>query len=487
MDISNIKERYRNSTKIQELAKGAFWSMLGSFLSKGLIFLVWILIGRILGSEGYGTFGIIRNTAIMFASFAGMGLGITAAKFVAEYSKTDIERASRIIGLTLSFGLFTGVVISIAVFFLSPWIAEDMLHAPALTDDMRICSLILFLNSFNGAQIGALQGLQAFKQIATINVAQSLVSAPVFIAGAYYWGVRGSVWAFAFYSIIVCFFAYIAIRKELRNKNIRVSYSESWKERSVLLSYSFPAFLSGLMVTPLKWISDVIVVNSPNGFHQMGIFTAALTFNVVFLMVVNMLDAPFLAVMSKNKGESVNSQFNRFNIIAPWALGIIVISPFLVFPEIGSWLFGKSYVGNDFNWTFIFVLLFTLIIMYEQGTSRLLAVYNMFWIGVLSNAVWGITLLICVMLLRGYGAVGLGISYVIAYIGISVFQLPIFYKKNLIPTHTIFSKYAAALWIAIILIVVQNILSLSLIIRGILLVLYYILIANIILKYIKQN
>lgn len=487
MDVSNIKERYRNSTKMQELAKGAFWSMLGSFLSKGLIFLVWILIGRILGSEGYGTFGIIRNTAIMFASFAGMGLGITAAKFVAEYSKTDIEKASRIMGLTLSFGLFTGVVIGIAVFFLSPWIAEDMLHAPALTVDIRICSLILLLNSFNGAQIGALQGLQAFKQIATINVAQSLASAPVFIVGAYYWGVRGSVWAFAFYSIIVCFFAYIAIRKELRNKNIRVSYSESWKERSVLLSYSFPAFLSGLMVTPLKWISDVIVVNSPNGFHQMGIFTAALTFNVVFLMVVNMLDAPFLAVMSKNKGESVNSQFNRFNIIAPWALGIIVISPFLVFPEIGSWLFGKSYAGNDFNWTFILVLLFTLVIMYKQGLSRILAVYNMQWMGVVSNTIWGVTLVVGILLLREYGAVGLGISYLMAYVASSLFLLPIYYKKKLIPSHTIFSKYAVILWVAVVLIVVQNVFSPSWAIRGGLLILYYILITNTILKYIKQN
>ena len=155
-----------------------------------------------------------------------------------------------------------GVVIGIAVFFLSPWIAEDMLHAPALTDDMRISSLILFLNSFNGAQIGALQGLQAFKRIATINVAQSLVSAPVFIVGAYYWGVRGSVWAFAFYSIIVCFFAYIAIRKELRNKNIRVSYCK-WNDVT-----SFVCCSKDILHLPYTIKSYILIGWKENSYTQ---------------------------------------------------------------------------------------------------------------------------------------------------------------------------------------------------------------------------
>lgn len=62
-----------------------FWSMFGSLISRGLLFLAWVIIAHILGQEQYGEYGLIRNTVMMFATFVGSGIGQAATKFVADF------------------------------------------------------------------------------------------------------------------------------------------------------------------------------------------------------------------------------------------------------------------------------------------------------------------------------------------------------------------------------------------------------------------
>jgi O-antigen/teichoic acid export membrane protein len=472
--IDQIIDRIK-SQKAKELFIGSFWSLGGSIFSKGLLFIAWVFVGRILGKEGYGYFGIIRNTIVMFATFAGLGLGATASKFVSEFILLDRLKVERIIGLTLSFGLVAGIIIGLITFIISPWIAMNMLNAPNLLLDLQMASIILFFNSLNGAQIGVLQGLQAFRSLASINIYQALFSFPIFIIGAYYGGVHGSVFAFAFYNIVICFFSHIAINRKIHEKNITINYHEAWKEKKIILTYSIPAFLGGLVVTPLKWFSDVMLVNIPHGFQEMGMFSAALTFNTVFVLLTSMLDAPFLTIMSKNKKDSMNSTFNRFNVIAPWAIGFFIIAPFLVFPEIGTLFFGKDYSSNKFKWTFIFILVYTLWTMYKQGFLRILSVHNLMWLGALDNLIFGVSLLGGFYYFRCFGSVGLSISYTIAYIISTILLFPILYKKKLIPKNIIFSPCILLIWIIISILIVQNFYHLMLFYKIVILLFSYIL------------
>ena len=133
------------SLKAQEVLSGSLWSLLGAIVSKGLIFVAWVLVARILGSDGYGQFGIIRSTVLMFTTFAGFNLGITASKYVAELKLNNKERTGRILGLTLSFGLITGAVVSVVFYLAAPWLALNTLHAPQITSELQIGALILFL------------------------------------------------------------------------------------------------------------------------------------------------------------------------------------------------------------------------------------------------------------------------------------------------------------------------------------------------------
>jgi O-antigen/teichoic acid export membrane protein len=445
---SNLVKKINNSPKALELFKSSFWSIFGTILSKGLVFLSWVIVARLIGSEGYGQFGIIRSTVLMFTTFAGFSLGITAAKHVAEFLSTDKEKTSRILGLTMTFGTLMGVFIGLLFYFLAPWLATTTLKSPEITAELQICSLILFFSALNGAQMGALQGFIAFKKIAIINIIQAVVSFPLFILGAFYFGIYGTIWAFALSYIIICLLSYFALRSVIKKNNLIIDYKNAWKEKAMLFSYSLPAFLSGLMVVPIKWIADSLLV-SRSGFSEMGIFTAALTFNNIILVGAGMLSAPFIAIMAKNKNENRNSRFSRFNIIAPWAIGIFVCTPFIIFPETGGLLFGKEYTNKSFELTFIFVLLFTIVLMFKQGLSRIIAVYDLQWWGFVSNLIWGIILVSSFLLFEKQNASFLSISYLIAYILNTVIILPVYYRKNLIPDKSIASLNSFVIWLII--------------------------------------
>ena len=73
------------------LARGGFWLLCGTVVSKALWLLASILVARMLGKETFGEFGIIRSTVEMFGVFAGFGLGLTATKYIAEFRRTDPE------------------------------------------------------------------------------------------------------------------------------------------------------------------------------------------------------------------------------------------------------------------------------------------------------------------------------------------------------------------------------------------------------------
>ena len=484
MLLKSLLNRIKESDKAQELIKTSCWSILGSFLSRGLIFIAWILVGRILGSSDYGAFGLIRETVIMFATFAGLGLGVTASKFIAELLSRDTLRAARILSLTLQFGIITGSLVGLFVFSFASYIADSIINRPEFVIELRIASIILFFSALNGAQIGGLQGLQRFKQIAIINLIQALASFPVFYVGAKYGGVVGSVIALTFYNVIICVLSHIELHKAIRDIKLPIIWREAWKEKKLIVTYSIPAVTSGLIVMVTKWVADIMIINIDNGFYEMGLFTAAYTFNSIFLMMVSMLDAPFLVILSKNQKDAINSNLNRVNIILPWCIGILLILPFLVFPELGCFLFGKTFQGTQFKWTFIIILFFTIILMYKQGLARILAVYNMQWLGLISNVVWGICLIVSFFFLKCYGALGLCISYAIAYVMSTIAILPIYCKRKLIPKNTIFSRYAFYIWGVVIFVTLFNICEVNVICKIVILIISFFISATLFYRYI---
>ena len=93
--IRPVWQRIEDSEVGYRLAKGTFWSLAGTLVSGGAMLISSILIAHMMGKATYGEVGIVRGTVAMFGGLAGLSLGLTATKHVAEFRRTDPSRRTR--------------------------------------------------------------------------------------------------------------------------------------------------------------------------------------------------------------------------------------------------------------------------------------------------------------------------------------------------------------------------------------------------------
>lgn len=466
LTAGNFINRIEISDVGSRLARGVFWSMAGSVISRGLMMCATVIVARILGKTTYGELGMIQSTVGMFGVFAGFGLGLTATKYVAEFRESDPERVGRIIGLSGLIATTTGGMMALALLIFAPWLAVHTINAPHLAGVLRIGALILFINSLNGAQTGALSGFEAFKTIAHVNFFIGLISFPILVCGAYFGGLFGAVIALA---INLCFnwlLNHIALRKEVRRYNIPLTFRGCGLELPILWKFSLPATLSGFMVGPANWVCRAILTNQPGGYGEMGILTAALVFQNLLLFVNQMVNAPLLSMVS-NFGANISENMKKVNILSTWILGLIVAIPLLCFSEIAQLVFGSEYSTRSFQVTFSLVVFCTCIVTFKGGLSRVLVAESLLWWGFFSNTLWAVTLIGSTMFLVKWGAPGIAASLVIAYTLNTLVLLPLYYSRNLVPKGTLLSPESVFIWFIVVFLVFLNIADVILVYRTI--------------------
>lgn len=458
-------DRVVNSPLGHRLAKGVFWSMAGSVISRGLMFVATILVARMLGKTVFGELGMIQSTVVMFGVFAGFGIGLTATKHVAEFRQGDPERTGRILGLSSLVALSTGGLMALILLVFAPWLAEHTINAPHLTGVLRIGALILFVNALNGAQTGALAGFEAFKTIAFVNLFVGLFSFPILVAGAYFGGLTGAVWALGINLCFNWFLNHMALRKETRLNSVPLSFKGCRSELPILWKFSLPTVLTGITVSPANWACRALMTNQPNGYEEMGILSAALVFQVMLMFVSQMLGAPLLSMVS-NAGANISNKLRTVNILSSWILGVAAAIPLLCFPEIALVIFGNEYDNYSFKVTYSLVVFCTSIMTFKSGLTRIMVSNNILWWGFFSNTLWSTILVVSALFFVSWGASGLAVSLTIAYLLQTAIILPLCFSRKLIPRWTFFSLESALLWFVIISLVLLNIANTSLTIRS---------------------
>src|SRR5208282_2508704 len=105
------------------LARGTFWVVSGSVLSRVLGLTSSIVLARIIGKVPFGELTTIQSTAGLFGAFAGLGIGITATKYVAEFRESETARCGRVLGFSLGAALVGGILAGLGLLLFGGWLA----------------------------------------------------------------------------------------------------------------------------------------------------------------------------------------------------------------------------------------------------------------------------------------------------------------------------------------------------------------------------
>lgn len=399
------------------LVRGAFWSLAGSLISRSLGLLSAILVGRLLGKEAFGELGIIQNTVGMFGTLAGFGMGLTANKHVAEFKRTAPAHAGRIIALAGATAWITSGFMAVVLLVLGPWLAAETLAAPHLGGLLQVGGVLLFLSGINGAQTGALSGFEAFKAIASINLISGLLTFPLMVTGALYWGVAGAVWGLIGSQLANCLLCFVALRAEAARFQIPIRLSGALAESKLFWSFSFPAVLTGVLNSAVAWGASALVVNQAGGYGDMGIYNAALRVKLLPETFLAMLIAPMLPILSEAFGKGDRDTFQRtlqFNFLLATLIIVPVSLVQAAAPALTLMSFGPQYQGDPVVvlWLMLHAVLYAL--MFPMG-SVLISMGRM-WFSLVINGIFAVLFgAAALLLVPRYGAAGYAASMTVAY------------------------------------------------------------------------
>jgi len=399
------------------LAKGAFWSLAGSLISRGLGLLSAIIVGRMLGKHGFGELGMIQSTVGMFGAVAGFGMGMMATRYVAELRLKDPLRAGRIIALSSATTWISSGILAVVLVIFAPWLAEHTLAAPKLAGLLRIGALLLLLGGVNSAQTGALSGFEAFKTISRITLITGVLSFPMIILGAWFWGVTGAVWGLIGNYAVNCWLNWNALRQEARKSSISINYAGCLKERVVFWKFNVPSILNSILFSFSTWVCGAMLVHQIDGYGGMGLFNAANRVRAVPELLVGMLLAPLLPVLSETFGRQDMDQYGK-TLIFTFTLGTLIIVPLSLIQIAAPWLtllpYGADYRGGEsvVRWLMAGSIAYSLVmpmgsILISLGRMWLAFFLVVFYISLYLGLGW--------LLIPRYGATGYAAAWTVAF------------------------------------------------------------------------
>ena len=443
---------------VRRLARGAAWSLTGSVANRLFAMITSILVARMLGTESFGAYGMIQSTIGIFGLLAGCAMGSTSTKYLAQFRTTDPARAGRILSLTMSFTTVTSLLMSAALLIFSHPLARSTLNRPQLGQLLSIASLFLLASTLNSVQIACLAGFEAFSHTARINIIQGVATPCIMIPLVYLDNLRGAVVALILTSALGFFLCRTALRGQCLRFSIPFPHllQADFREWRLLLTFSLPATISGLLSAPATWLSNTFLVAQHNGYAQLGLFNAANQWRQLIAFFPQILTFVMLPIYSDVHGHNIPHTLTntfRLNLRIIFTIALPLTVVFILLHRPLCSLFGKQYQGTDA--ILIILMLVAFLNAIDNNISTAITGTGRPWIAAAFSALWGCVLIICTSLLvPSYHAMGLSFAQLIAFVFLVTAQMT--YAERVLAPHAI-AKMKSILAVAIFTLVVSSV------------------------------
>ena len=418
----------RNDSGFDFVVKGTTYSLAALMVVRALSIVGSILVARILGRTNLGMLSIVNNITGLAVFFATLGVPTALTKFVAQAAGTDRARLPSIVGTALIAMLIPLLLLSAGLFAAAGPIARGIYHDSGLTPLIRIAAFVLFFNCLGTGAFGQslLQGLKEVKRVSLINIVASAVNLPVVIALTAIFHLPGALVT----QLLVALLGFLLILLGVRKVGLTLSgFRFDAKFLPALMNMAFPAFLSGLVMTPALLITTTRLQNART-FGDVGLFNICLGLFQMILFLPVAVGMPLVPMIAESNVVDPAQMKRRLRIVTELtAFAALVLSTaFGVFarPAIFA-LYGRGYLDAAPAMTVMasavfFTSMGTIIGHYFTGTGKM-------WTGMAFNLLWLVLLIpLAWYLIPARGVVGLAYAFEISY-GIMTFGMLIYFSR----------------------------------------------------------
>ena len=425
-NIDFIKTKINRSSLSKRLFEGMSWTLIGNVVGKFLQLLAFIFVARLVGKQEYGQISIIRSTLNMFLVFSSVGMGVTATRYIAMYRTSNPHRAYEIYRFTKKTVIWLGMIISVVIFLLSSYIAENQLNDLHLSNALKIGAVILFLMTITSVQMGALNGFERFKEVGINSALNGIIQLISVVLGAYLWGINGVIAGLGITSFILVLQLWFSLKKDI--SKIRTAEKNKDDEKldssSIFLEFSLPAVLQGLVVIPVLWWVKTFLIDNA-GYGEMATFDVAEQWYYVVLFVPNSLGTILLPLLTNTNYNGSKEQYNKLlkvNMLINVGVTFIIAVSVALFSPLIYKFYGKEFT----DYQPLIILMITVVICAVNNVlGQVITSKGKMWIGFGVNALWAIWLITFSVIFVGkynMGALGLAYALLVSYTLHSILQ-----------------------------------------------------------------
>lgn len=408
---------FKSSPIRVRFAKGAYWGIYSWSVPKVVTLLSSFYLARILGKNTFGEYGVINGTVSMVSSFAGLGIGTTVTKYIAELKVYDPIRLGKIVSLSSIINFLSAILYSIIFLVFSPWLAKNILAAPQLAPILQISTICLALGTINSIQQSVLVGFEAFRYNSLISIISSIFQSFLLVLGAYYYGLTGVVLAFTISAFFLTVLYGIATYRERKKFHVVISLRGAKDEYGIIFRYTIPAFLAGVLVGPAFWATNAILANQTNGYSELGILSAASQWQQIIQLIPSIIGAALLPVMSEKYGLGDKEGSIRIMKRMTKIITIIVVPVAVLLSFLSTFImscYGRAFSSGYL--TLVFVIITSAFLAILTPISQFISASGKMWSGFFLNLIWVFCLLILSYILVKWGALGIALARFMSYL-----------------------------------------------------------------------
>lgn len=305
-------------------------------------------LGRILGPEDYGRFGIIVTLTTMLIVLIGNGVPTAMSKYLSEVFDNHPDRVKAIKRQAIRLQMYIIFPVTIIFYFISPFIASTVLRDATLTPLFQLSAFIIPAFAAASFYFYYYTGLHFFRLQATLKTLRSFARMACIIGFAYFWGVAGAVAGYIAAPLIIFLIASLYDFFKVRPTLPKTEAADFTFSKSELFKYAWP-FTLFLIFYELVLTADLYFVKALlQDDYLTGLYNAAITAGRIPYFLFYALTIILLPAIAKSKAAKSDAETKSL-VTQSLRLMIIILLPMIALlfaygHEVIQFFYGHRYM-----------------------------------------------------------------------------------------------------------------------------------------------
>jgi PST family polysaccharide transporter len=291
----------------------------------------------LLGPAGIGLMGLYSSVTGTIGIMAGMGIGSSGVRQIAEAKGTcdDLKIARTIVTVRRAALVFGLLGMLLMIIFCVP-LSRITFGSTEYAWPIALLSVTIFLGAISRGQVALIQGMRKITDLARLSVLGGFLGTVISIPMIFLWGKAGIIPFLITVSAMTILTSWWYARK-IPVARIILGWRETLREAKGFLSFGLVFMVTGLMTTAVMYLIQVLVVRQL-GMDGVGLYGAATILSSLYIGVIlgamGMDFYPRLTAVSEDNetcNRMVNEQTEVGLLMAvPGILATLTFAPLII-------------------------------------------------------------------------------------------------------------------------------------------------------------